>query len=102
VCGESLRHTSHERAIQILRQTPSVVKLVVLREVEVLGDSDMYDTISVDLVKKRNAGLGFSIVNRPSGIFISDLVRMARYRSQYTVQLDLRVAVFVFAVTTVV
>jgi multiple PDZ domain protein len=76
VCGESLRNVTHERAIQVLRQTPPVVKLVILREeAELLHDGNVYDTITVDLVKKPGRGLGFSIVGRSSGIFVSDVVR---------------------------
>jgi len=83
VCGESLRNVTHEMAIQILRQTPPVIKLVILREEsDVLGDSNAFDTVVVNLVKKVGQGLGFSIVGRSSGVFISEVVRTDHIRNK--------------------
>jgi len=73
VCGESLEGRTHENAIRTLRQTPSVIRLVVLRD-EPAADDEIYDTITVDLVRKPGQGLGFSIVTRQNGVFVSDIV----------------------------
>ena len=64
---------THENAIRALRQTPPVIRLVVLRD-EPTSDDDIYDTITADLVKKPGHGLGFSIVTHQNGIFISGIV----------------------------
>ena len=83
VCGQSLRNVTHEMAIQTLRQTPPVIKLVILREeTDVLSDAKVFDTVVVNLVKKPGQGLGFSIIGRSSGVFISEVVRA--HSSLYT------------------
>ena len=74
---EDLRYVTHERALQVLRQTPSgVVRMRVYRDESLLDDDQMYDVITVELVKKPNKGLGVSIVGRrhASGVFVSDIV----------------------------
>lgn len=74
--GRDLRHVTHERAIQVLRQTPSVVRMIVFRDGSFLKDEDLYDTLTVEMVKKPGRGLGFSIVGKQSdsGVFIADFV----------------------------
>lgn len=74
--GEDLRDATHERAIQVLRETPSTVCMLVFRDESVLRDEDIYDVFTVDLMKKPGRGLGISIVGRrnDTGIFISDVV----------------------------
>lgn len=74
---DDLREATHDRAIQVLRQTPAVVKMVVFRDESLLKDDDMYDIFTVELMKKPNKGLGLSIVGRrkDAGVFISDIVR---------------------------
>lgn len=76
VNGEDLRNVTHERAIQVLRQTPPVVQMVVFRDGSPLKDEDLYDTLTVEMVKKPGRGLGFSIVGKQSGsgVFIADFV----------------------------
>ena len=76
VNGEDLRDASHERAIQVLRETPSSVCMLVFRDESVLRDEDIYDVFAVELMKKPGRGLGISIVGRrnDTGIFISDVV----------------------------
>lgn len=76
VDDEDLRSVTHDRAIQILRQTPSVVRMVVFRDGSLVRDEDLYDTLTVEMVKKPGRGLGFSIVGKQhdSGVFIADLV----------------------------
>lgn len=76
VDGRDLRHVTHERAIQALRQTPSVVQMIVFRDGSFLKDEDLYDTLVVEMVKKPGRGLGFSIVGKQSdsGVFIADFV----------------------------
>jgi len=79
VNGEDLRDATHERAIQVLRETPSTVCMLVFRDESVLQDEDIYDVFAVDLMKKPGRGLGISIVGRrnDTGIFISDIVSVA-------------------------
>ena len=76
VNNENLREATHDRAIQVLRQTPAVVKMVVFRDEVQPKDEDMYDTFTVELMKKPGKGLGLSIVGRRNdvGVFISDIV----------------------------
>ena len=76
VNGEDLRDATHERAIQVLRETPSTVCMLVFRDESVLRDEDIYDMFAVELMKKPGRGLGISIVGRrnDTGIFISDVV----------------------------
>ena len=76
VNDEDLRYVTHEHAIQVLRQTPAVVRMLVFRDETLLKDDDIYDVFSVELMKKPNKGLGISIVGRrnASGVFISDIV----------------------------
>ena len=76
VNGEDLREATHDRAIQVLRQTPSVVRMVVFRDESLLKEDEIYDVFTVELMKKPNKGLGLSIVGRrkDKGIFISDIV----------------------------
>jgi len=75
VCGESLEDVTHENAIRALRQTPPIIRLVVLRDEPAADDDNLYDTVTAELVKKPGHGLGFSIVSHQNGIFISDIVR---------------------------
>ena len=83
VNNEDLREASHERAIQVLRQTPADVDMIVLRDEAQLKDEDIYDIITVELSKKPGKGLGLSIVGRKNdvGVFISDIVRYFQYFS---------------------
>ena len=73
---EDLREAGHDRAIQVLRQTPAVVHMVVFRDESLLKDDEMYDVFTVEMLKKPNKGLGLSIVGRrkDTGVFISDIV----------------------------
>jgi hypothetical protein len=73
-----MQSASHEQAIEILRQTPAVVRMVVLRDEAVLKEDELYDTFVVELVKKPGKGLGLSIVGRKNlpGVFVSDIVRI--------------------------
>lgn len=72
VNGEDLREASHEAAIGALRQTSSVVRMLVFREEE-----PQQDVLTVELHKKAGRGLGLSIVGRRNapGVFISEVVR---------------------------
>lgn len=74
--GEDLRDATHERAIQILRQTPATVRMIVFRDETQIKDEDMYDIFNVDLMKKPGKGLGLSIVGRKNdvGVYVSDIV----------------------------
>lgn len=77
VNDENLKDATHENAIQILRQTPTIVKMVVYREDQLTKEEDIYDIFTVELVKKPGKGLGLSIVGKRNdvGVYISDIVR---------------------------
>ncbi|GAB1610664.1 hypothetical protein Ahia01_001352700 [Argonauta hians] len=77
VNGEDLKDATHERAIQVLRQTPTIVKLLVYRDNQLSKEEDIYDIFSLELVKKPGKGLGLSIVGKRNdvGVYISDIVR---------------------------
>ena len=72
VMSENLRNVTHSHALQALRQTPNRVKLVIHRE-----DDEIYETLEVELLKKKDRGLGLSIVGKKSGpgVFISEVVK---------------------------
>ncbi|XP_022238826.1 uncharacterized protein LOC106457273 isoform X3 [Limulus polyphemus] len=78
VNGEDLREVSHERAITVLRQTPSTVRITVYREEDHdYNGGNSFEIVEVDLIKKAGRGLGLSIVGRKSGpgVFISDVMK---------------------------
>ena len=72
VMAEDLRNVSHSHALHALRQTPNKVRLVIHRE-----DDEIYETLDVELLKKKDRGLGLSIVGKKSGpgVFISEVVK---------------------------
>ena len=72
VMREDLRSVTHSLALHALRQTPNRVRLVIHRE-----DDEIYEQMDVELVKKRDRGLGLSIVGKKSGpgVFISEVVK---------------------------
>ncbi|XP_068250097.1 multiple PDZ domain protein-like isoform X3 [Palaemon carinicauda] len=80
VNNENFREITHQKALSVLRQTPSKagekVKMVVYREEGTQKEEDLYDVITVQLTKKSGKGLGLSIVGRKNGpgVFISDVV----------------------------
>ncbi|XP_014783948.1 multiple PDZ domain protein [Octopus bimaculoides] len=77
VNDEDLKDATHERAIQVLRQTPTIVKLLVYRDNQLTKEEDIYDIFSIELMKKPGKGLGLSIVGKRNdvGVYISDIVR---------------------------
>ncbi|XP_036368376.1 multiple PDZ domain protein isoform X4 [Octopus sinensis] len=77
VNDEDLKDATHERAIQVLRQTPTLVKLLIYRDNQLTKEEDIYDIFSIELVKKPGKGLGLSIVGKRNdvGVYISDIVR---------------------------
>ncbi len=80
--GEDLREATHDRAIQVLRQTPATVSMLVFRDDSQVKDDEMYDIFTVDLMKKPGKGLGLSIVGRRNdvGVYISDIVSILSMR----------------------
>ena len=51
----------------------------VFRDEKPMTEEDLYDFEDIELVKKQNKGLGFSIVSRKEdGVFISDIVSERR------------------------
>ena len=77
--AENLRNVTHSHALQALRQTPNRVKLVIHRE-----DDEIYETLEVELLKKKDRGLGLSIVGKKSGpgVFISEVVKGIKIGTQ--------------------
>ncbi|CAF4656488.1 unnamed protein product [Rotaria sp. Silwood1] len=74
-----LRSSTHEEAIQALRQATNTVRILVLRGkvlTEMMNEQDKFDIITIDLVKKSGKGLGFSIIGRRHGygVFISHIL----------------------------
>ncbi|XP_051549154.1 inaD-like protein [Myxocyprinus asiaticus] len=77
VNGVDLRSVAHEDAIAALRQTPSRVRLMVLRDEAQYRDEENLDMFRVELQKRTGRGLGLSIVGKRNGkgVFISDVVK---------------------------
>ena len=77
VNNEDLTSATHNRALQVLRQTPAVVALAVYRDESQVREEDILDIFSVELVKRPGKGLGLSIVGKKNdvGIYISDIVK---------------------------
>ncbi|XP_068163725.1 multiple PDZ domain protein isoform X3 [Antennarius striatus] len=77
VNGIDLREASHDEAINVLRQTPQRVRLVVYRDEAQYKEEDLWDLFSVVLHKRPGQGLGLSIVGRrnDTGVFVSDIVK---------------------------
>lgn len=72
-----LREATHDMAITALRQTPAVVRLVVLRDESQFKDEEAFEYLTLDLNKVPGQGLGLSIVGRrnDTGVFVSDVVK---------------------------
>lgn len=68
--GINLREASHDEAINVLRQTPQRVRLVVYRDEAQYKEEDLWDSFTVELHKKPGQGLGLSIVGRRWDRFI--------------------------------
>ncbi|XP_016086893.1 multiple PDZ domain protein-like [Sinocyclocheilus grahami] len=77
VSGVDLRVATHDEAINVLRQTPQRVRLVVFRDEGPYKEEELWDSLSVELQKKPGHGLGLSIIGRRSdtGVFVSDIVK---------------------------
>ncbi|KAM9330677.1 multiple PDZ domain protein-like [Gastrophryne carolinensis] len=77
VNGIDLRNATHDEAINVLRQTPQKVRLIVYRDEAQYKEEDMYDILNVELQKKPGKGLGLSIVGKrnDTGVFVSDIVK---------------------------
>lgn len=62
VNDRDLRSLSHRQAISILRQAPSVIQLLILRDSELTDDqSEKYDVIVTEVIKKAGRGLGMGL-----------------------------------------
>lgn len=76
----SLRDVPHDTAINILRQTPPKLRMLIYRDpnlqLSLLDPSQIYNIFEVELTKKPGKGLGLSIVGRKNepGVFISEVV----------------------------
>ncbi|XP_043917171.1 multiple PDZ domain protein isoform X3 [Protopterus annectens] len=77
VNGIDLRNTTHDEAINVLRQTPHKVRLMVYRDEAQYKEDDMYDVFTAELQKHPGRGLGLSIVGKrnDTGVFVSDIVK---------------------------
>lgn len=59
-----LREASHDEAINVLRQTPQRVRLVVYRDEAQYKEEELWDSFTVELQRRPGQGLGLSIVGR--------------------------------------
>lgn len=62
-----LRSATHEEAIQALRQSTNVVRVLVLRGkmlTEMMNEQDKFDIITIELIKKSGKGLGINFRNK--------------------------------------
>uniref|UniRef100_A0A3Q3IWZ6 Multiple PDZ domain crumbs cell polarity complex component n=1 Tax=Monopterus albus TaxID=43700 RepID=A0A3Q3IWZ6_MONAL len=77
VNGIDLRAATHDEAINVLRQTPQRVQLIVYRDEAQYKEEDLWDSFTVELHRKPGQGLGLSIVGRrnDTGVFVSDIVK---------------------------
>ncbi|BFZ16568.1 hypothetical protein BsWGS_19608 [Bradybaena similaris] len=77
VNGEDLTDATHASALQILRQTPSIVKMAVYRDEIRAAEQETLDVFSVELVRRPGKGLGLSIMSKKNaaGVCISDIVK---------------------------
>ncbi|KAL5021229.1 hypothetical protein ScPMuIL_000384 [Solemya velum] len=72
-----LREATHDHALQVLRQTPSTVQLLLFRDDNQVREEDIYDIFMVELLKKPGKGLGLTIVGKRNdvGVYISDIMK---------------------------
>jgi len=77
VNGVDIREFSHQRVLQVLRQTTSPILRLLVHRGEGYSEDEMSETTTVELVKRPGKGLGISIVERGigAGILIADIVR---------------------------
>lgn len=57
VNSTSLRSATHDEAMQALRQSTGIVRMIILRG-EMVNEENKFDTITVDFIKKAGKGLG--------------------------------------------
>lgn len=62
--GIDLREASHDEAINVLRQTPQRVRLVVFRDEAQYKEEELWDSFTLELLRRPGQGLGLSIVGR--------------------------------------
>lgn len=53
----NLRSATHDEAIQALRQSTHLIRLVVLRG-EIVNEDEKFDIVTVELTKRSGRGLG--------------------------------------------
>ncbi|XP_067283512.1 multiple PDZ domain protein isoform X3 [Pseudorasbora parva] len=77
VNGIDLRVATHDEAINVLRQTPQRVRLIVFRDEGQYKEEELWDSLTIELQKKPGRGLGLSIIGRrnDTGVFVSDIVK---------------------------
>nr|CAD2170224.1 unnamed protein product [Meloidogyne enterolobii] len=81
VNNTSLRNSTHEQAILLLRRTPAKVRLLVYRDqnlqMSLLDPTQIYNIIDIEILKKAGKGLGISIVGRKNepGVYVSEIVK---------------------------
>lgn len=78
---EDLRAMTHEHALQVLRHTDDIVRLVVMRDVTEPKHDDINDEITVTLNKKSGKGIGVCLVERAGSndVLVSDIVSGTRF-----------------------
>lgn len=74
--GMQLDNVTHSEALHIFRDVPPLVPMIVFRVESDAASSETWQELVIDLEKKKDQGLGLSIVGRKNdrGVFISDIV----------------------------
>lgn len=74
---QDLRSASHQHAITALRQTSSVIQLLVFRDNDSANDqSEKLDVMNIELIRKSNKGLGLRISSGHShGVYVADIIK---------------------------
>uniref|UniRef100_A0A8C9QXL8 PDZ domain-containing protein n=1 Tax=Scleropages formosus TaxID=113540 RepID=A0A8C9QXL8_SCLFO len=76
VNGFDLRETTHDEAIEVLRQTVQDVLLTVYRREACYNDVDLWDIFTLELDRESGQDLGLRVAGKRDdrGVFVSDIV----------------------------
>ncbi|KPP65924.1 hypothetical protein Z043_115622, partial [Scleropages formosus] len=76
VNGFNLRETTHDEAIEVLRQTVQDVLLTVYRREACYNDVDLWDIFTLELDRESGQDLGLRVAGKRDdrGVFVSDIV----------------------------
>ncbi|PIK51094.1 putative multiple PDZ domain protein, partial [Apostichopus japonicus] len=76
VNGVQLNNVTHGEALQVFRDIPPLVPMIVFRVESDASSTETWEELIIDLSKREGQGLGLSIVGKKDdrGVFISDIV----------------------------